>query len=451
MIGFFASTLSGVYSSKEMAEVFSGEQQLQAWLDFEGALARAQARLGIVPPDAAEEISRRARLDQIDVARYEGLLQEMLHPIMPVVTLLSQACDGDHGEYVHWGATTQDVMDTGLVLQLRSAHRLLHDAVERLGAHLRGHAATYAETPMAGRTHAQHAVPITLGYKFAVYVDELRRQLVELDRAADALQVVQFGGAAGTLASLGMPGLDVRRELAAELGLREPDITWHVARDRLTTYAFHAVAVGAVARRFAREVVTLQRPEIAELEEPFHMGKVGSSTMPHKRNPSMSEVVWSLGELACDQFRTMLTALTQEHERDMAVWQLEWDALPRLLVLVHRAIDLSGQVAEGLTVGEANLERNLRSTNGFISSEAVMMTLAARLGRQTAHDIVYEVAMRSVADGIPFDEALRKDARLGGFEQELDAALDPTKVVAAAAAQAKAIAIAGAAAGEGQR
>lgn len=439
MIGFFASTLSSVYSSKDMAEVFSGEQQYQAWLDFESGLARAQARLGMVPAAAAEEISRRAHVDQMDLARYEALLQEMLHPIMPMVTLLSQACDEQHGEYVHWGATTQDVMDTGLVLQLRQAHRLMHDAVARLVTAMEQLADRYAETPMAGRTHAQHAVPVTLGYKFAVYVDELRRQLHELDRAAEETQVVQFGGAAGTLASLGLPGLDVRRELAAELELREPDITWHVARDRLARYAFYVSAISAVVQRFAREVVTLQRPEIAELEEPFHMGKVGSSTMPHKRNPSISEIAWSLGELACDQFRTMLTSLTQEHERDMAVWQLEWDALPRLLVLAHRAVDLGGQVAEGLTVNEAHLERNLRSTNGFISSEAVMMTLATNLGRQTSHDIVYEVAMRSVADAVPFDEALRKDERAQGVGDQLEAALDPARVVNAAIAQARAL------------
>lgn len=398
-IGFHSEQYAALFSSDEVGRVFGYEGQIGFWLEFEAALARAQARLGIVPRKAAEEITRQATIENIPVKDYQGLFATTLHPVMPMVRLLTQACSGDLGQYVHWGATTQDVMDTGLVLQLRAVHQEVDGRISALLAALVQKAEDYKSTPMAGRTHAQHAVPITFGYKLAVYADEVSRHLRRARDASADLEVVQFGGAAGTLASLPITGLAVRRELAAELGLREPAITWHTSRDRIAAYAFSIAATCMTLQRLAREVMALQRPEIGEIEEPFHEGKVGSSTMPHKRNPVLAEVTWALARTAADALAPVMAAMTQEHERDMSFWALEWDALPRLVDAAMSALKIAVPLVEGLRCLDERMARNLDFTEGLILSEALMMGLAETRGRQRAHDLVYEASMRSAEGG----------------------------------------------------
>ena len=397
-IGFHSEQYAALFSSEEVGRAFGYEGQIGYWLEFEAALARAQARLGIIPPDAAEEITRQATIDNVPVKDYQSLFATALHPVMPMVRLLTQACRADLGQYVHWGATTQDVMDTGLVLQLRAVHQQLDGRISALLDALMEKAEEYKSTPMAGRTHAQHAVPITFGYKLAVYADEVARQLRRAREAAAELEVVQFGGAAGTLASLPTTGLAVRRELAAELGLREPPITWHTSRDRIAAYAFAVASTCMTLQRLAREIMALQRPELGEIEEPFHDGKVGSSTMPHKRNPVLAEVTWALARTAADALTPVMAAMTQEHERDMSFWALEWDAIPRMLDAAVSALKIAGPLVEGLRCLDDRMAKNLDMTEGLILSEALMMGLAETRGRQRAHDLVYDASMRA-ADG----------------------------------------------------
>jgi 3-carboxy-cis,cis-muconate cycloisomerase len=394
-IGFHSEQYAALFSSEEVGRVFGFEGQIGAWLEFEAALARAQAKLGIVPAEAAEEITRQAAIENIPAKEYQAIFATTLHPVMPMVRLLTQACAGDLGQYVHWGATTQDVMDTGLVTQLRTVHRDLDALIARLLQGLLHKAEEYKGTPMAGRTHAQHAVPITLGYKLAVYADEVSRHLRRLRDAASDLDVVQFGGAAGTLASLPTTGLAVRRELAAELGLQEPTITWHTSRDRIAAYAFAVAATCQTLQRLAREIMTLQRPEIGEIEEPFHEGKVGSSTMPHKRNPVLAEVTWALARTASERLPSILAAMNQEHERDMSFWALEWDAVPRMLDSAISSLKIATPLVEGLRCIQERMAANLDMTEGLILSEALMMGLAESRGRQRAHDLVYDASMRA--------------------------------------------------------
>lgn len=436
-IGYGSQMLDDMYVSAEMGEVFGSTNQLARWLDVESALARAQSRLGLVPQYAADEITAKALPKNIDLQAYKARLAISIHPIMPLVGLLAEACDGDAGEYVHWGATTQDIMDTGLVLQLVSAARLIKRDTTRLRDALRTVASDHRSTLMVGRTHGQHAVPITLGYKFAVYVDELGRLLENLEGALAQCQYVQFGGAAGTLASLGPIGLDVRRLLGEELGLKVAPITWHVSRDRLTNLCFATISIVALCRKVAGEVMTLQRTDIGEVEEPFHMGKIGSSTMPHKRNPMLSEIVWSVGAVAMDTFHTVFASSVQQHERDMSAWQIEWDAIPRLFVLGHRALTVLVQVVEGMTINGDRMLRNLASTSGLVSSEAAMMALARHLGRQRAHNVVYEIAMQAAEQGKPFAELLLGCPELADPDVNADVrgALAPEAVVEAAKLQ----------------
>ena len=325
-------------------------------------------------------------------------------------------------------------MDTGLVLQLRDAAAMLHTqlvAVRDAAAEL---ARTHRSALMPGRTHGQHAVPITFGYKMAVWVDELDRQLAGLDRATEQAMVVQFGGACGTLASVGAVGLDVRRELAAELDLDDPAITWHVTRDRLLDLVFQLTSVAIGLKRFSRMVITLGGNETAELAEPFHHGKVGSSTMPHKRNPVLCETIWSAAVLVEDGFRSMMTAAVQEHERDMASWQVEWEALPRLCTNAHHALTLTVEVLEGLTVREARMRTNVDATDGLIMSEALMMRLAPHLGRQDAHDVVYDAAMAAQDGQGSLLDLVQLDERVASLA-EATQLVDPAALVDGAEAQ----------------
>jgi 3-carboxy-cis,cis-muconate cycloisomerase len=415
-IGFRSEQYASLFSSEEVGRVFGYEGQIGAWLEFEAALARAQARLGIVPAEAAEEITRQATISNVPVKDYQGLFATTMHPVMPMVRLLTRACSGDLGQYVHWGATTQDVMDTGLVLQIRVVHDVFDGLLSALLTSLMEKAEAHKATAMAGRTHAQHAVPITLGYKLAVYADEVARHLRRAREAAADLEVVQFGGAAGTLASLPTTGLAVRRELAVELGLREPEITWHTSRDRVAAYAFAVASTCMTLQRLAHEIMTLQRPEIAELEEPFHEGKVGSSTMPHKRNPVLAEVTWALARTAAESLSPIMAAMTQEHERDMSFWALEWDAVPRMLDAAVSALKIATPLVEGLRCLDDRMGQNLDLTEGLILSEALMMGLAETRGRQRAHDLVYDASMRSAEGGGTLMDLLLPD--LDGDERQ---------------------------------
>jgi 3-carboxy-cis,cis-muconate cycloisomerase len=382
-------------STAEMDRIFGYENEVQRWLDFEAALARAEARHGLIPAAAAEEISRKARVELLDLDELRHGIRDAVHPIVPLVRLLGALCEGDTGEYVHWGATTQDVIDTGLVLRLREAEAVISRDLSRLVDVLTERAQAHRTTAMAGRTHSQQAIPITFGYKLAVWVDELTRHRRTLEDLRPGTFVGQFGGATGTLASIGPVGLAVRADLMRELGLAEPAITWHVARDRLVHFAFVLGLVAASLQRAAAEIITLQRTEVGELAEPSHLGKVGSSTMPHKRNPVYCESMWTLGELVRNDVRTGLSSLGSLHERDKAVYTLEVDYLPRVCRHTHRLLELALQVFEGLTVDAERMRANIDRGDGGIFSEHVMMTLARRIGRQRAHDIVYEVAMEA--------------------------------------------------------
>lgn len=404
--------IGSTMSTPEMDAVFSRANEVQKWLDVEAGLARVEAAHGLIPAAAADEITAKAVVALLDLDLLADDIRAAVHPVMPFVRAFAGVCADGHGEYVHWGATTQDILDTGMVLRLVEADALLARDLDGLIEALRDRAVEHRDTPMAGRTHAQHAVPITFGYKLAVWVDELQRHRATLAALRSEVFVGQFGGATGTLASLGTGGLAVRQDLMAELGLGEPAISWHVARDRIAHYTFVLTLIASAIERLGLEIVALQRDEIAEVFEPFHAGKVGSSTMPHKRNPSLSESLVTLGELVKGDARTALAGLNNLHERDKAIFAVEADYVPRVCSHTHRMIQLATTVVTGLTVDAERMRRNLEASNGQLFSERVMMTLAGRLGRQTAHDVVYDASMAAFDADEHLLDALRRDPRI---------------------------------------
>ncbi len=386
------------YSTAAMHAIFDDHHLAQCWLDVEAALARAQAELDIVPPAAAAEITRQAQADGLDYDQLRAGTNLVGYPILPLVRQLAARCAGDAGRYVHWGATTQDIMDTGNVLQLRAALTIIDGELARLISALAKLAHSYRDTAMAGRTHGQHALPITFGFKVAVWIDELQRHAERFQQCRPRLLRCSFNGAAGTLASLGEQGWAVHQALAAELDLIPATIAWHSARDSFGEFVSLCGLLTATLGKMAREIARLQQNEFGEVEEPFVHGKGASSTMPQKRNPILCEAVIGIAQLTRQQVPSMLSAMQPEHERAMGEWHVEWDLLPHVCQLTGAALQHSIAIFAGLVVHPARMRQNLELTNGQIVAEAVMMHLGQSIGRQQAHDVVYEACALALTE-----------------------------------------------------
>lgn len=419
------------FSTKRMREIFSDENLVQKWLDVEAALAEVQAEMGIIPENAAKEISRKARTDLMDFVEMKRQIDITGHPIVPLLRCLKNACDDNAAEYSHWGATTQDIMDTGMILQVREAYGEILQKSKTLHAKLCDMAKKHRDLVMVGRTHGQHALPITLGYKIAVWAAELLRDIERLEQCSQRLFMGQFSGAVGTIASLGSEGLEVQRRLMDRLKLAMPPISWHSSRDTIAEFICVLGILTSTLGKMANEVATLQKTECGELEEPFAMGKVGSSTMPHKRNPMYSEGVVSLSKNIRSTVPLAIECMVGEHERDMRPWQAEWEFIGRVCCMTDAALKESLHIFTDLIVRPEHIEENLHKLRGLMLSEAIMMDMGKRIGRQEAHEIVYEAAMEAFEKGLPFKNVLLKDERvLRNFEvAEIDSILDPHKYI----------------------
>ena len=384
------------FGTAEMRAIFSDRATIQRYVDVEVALAKAEARCGVIPEGAAKTIAAEASAVAFDEDLLRRETENVGYPILPVVHQLARQC-GEAGRYVHWGATTQDIMDTAVVLQMRAGLDLVATDIAALRTITGDLARRYRDTPMAGRTHLQQALPITFGYKAAIWRGMLDRHEERLAQLRPRLFVVQFGGAAGTLASLGDRGFDVQRALANELDLAVPATTWHVARDAFAEAVnFLALLTGSLAK-IAFDVMLMMQNEIGEAFEPFVSGRGGSSTMPQKRNPISSELIVAAAKAVRQHAGLMLDAMVQDFERATGPWHAEWIALPESFVLTSGALHQAKHMLGGLVVDEARMRANLDLTHGLIVAEAVMMGLAPHLGRQHAHDVVYG-ACRTVAD-----------------------------------------------------
>ena len=420
-----------IYGTPEMRAIFDDAHLVGCWLDVEAALARAQASLGIIPEAAAVEIKRVALAESIDLdALREGTVL-VGYPILPLVRQLAALCEGEAGRYVHWGATTQDIMDTANVLQLREALAILERDLDALIQLLVAQAHRHKDTVMSGRTHGQHALPITFGFKVAVWIDELRRHAERMVQLRPRVLRCQFSGAAGTLASLGADGWAVHQALAAELGLEPARITWHTARDGFGEFIAFCGLLGATLGKMANEVATLQETDFREVEEPFVPGKGSSSTMPQKRNPILCEAVIGIARLVVQKVPAMLSAMMPEHERAMGEWHMEWDLIPHTCVLTGAALGHCLTIFDGIVVNADAMRRNLDRTEGLLLGEAVMMRLAEHTGRQRAHDLVYEACLQASQGENSLRASLLEVPEIAAVlsEEDIDDLLDPANYI----------------------
>ena len=419
------------FGTDEMKKIFSEQSLIEKWLDVEVALAKAQAQLNIIPQEAATEIEKKAKIELIDVRELGEDIKFTNHSLVPLLRQLENLCDRDYGQYVHYGATTQDITDTANILQLKEVYTVLErDTLSILRA-LRNLAEQYCMTVMPGRTHGQHALPITFGYKVAVWLEEMNRNYVRLLEIKDRLLVGQFSGAVGTLASLGDQGERVQQLMMEQLGLHTPAISWHTSRDNLAEFAALLGLISGTVGKIAHEIVLLQKTEVGEVEEPFHFGKVGSSTMPHKRNPSTSQKIVALSRIIRHNIPIFFEGLIHEHERDQIPWQTEWEALPEICILSSAVLSSMITVLEGLTVYEDAMRENLERTHGLILSESVMITLGKHIGKQNGHELVYKACMEAFEQRIPLkDVLLKNELVLQHLSQEdIAEALDTSKYI----------------------
>jgi len=392
---FDSALFRDMFGTAEMREIFSDEALVGRYLEVEAALARAQAQLGVVPKEAAQIIDAASRALVID---YDKLRQEteiVGYPILPLVHQLSAAA-GEAGRYVHWGATTQDIMDTGNVLQLRAALSIVERDLKEIGGILAGMARKYRDTPMAGRTHLQQALPITFGYKAAVWLSSIDRHIERLAQARPRVEVGEFSGAAGTLASIGEGGLEMQRLFCEELGLQQPSITWHVARDGFAEAVSLLGLITGTLGKIATDVMMMSSTEFGEVSEPFVPGRGASSTMPQKRNPISSELMLAAAKAVRQHVAAMLDGMIHDFERATGPWHLEWVSLPESFLLTAASLANAKFMLAGLAVHETRMRENLDLTHGLIVAEAVMMAAAPKLGRQRAHDVVYDACREAI-------------------------------------------------------
>ena len=431
---------SGTFADDAMRRIFSDETYVGYLLQVEAALAWAEAEVGLIPRSAAEEIANQARPEHFSLQELRQGLDATAHSLVPLVRALADRCRGDAGRYVHWGATTQDIIDTGNALRLRDAFASVLARLDDILEVLAHTAEEEADTLIAGRTHGQHALPVTFGYKVAVWAWEVFRQLERWEQAKPRVLVGNVTGAVGTFAGFGDHGAEVQRLALERLGLGVPEICWHTARDRPAEVAALVTLTAGTLEKIAGEIYRLQSTEYGEVEEPFFQGKVGSSTMPHKRNPSLCEAVITCSRAVRAEASMVFEAMAQEHERHSALWKVEWVALPNAFILLAGALAKCRRVLSGLKVNRRQMEANLDRSRGAIMSEAVMLALGRSVGRGEAHDIVYDACMRAFEDGRHLRDVLAERADVAAHlpRGDLDRLFDYRRYTGAASALARA-------------
>ncbi|QHF49361.1 MULTISPECIES: 3-carboxy-cis,cis-muconate cycloisomerase [Pseudomonas] len=389
------------FTARDMREVFCDQGRVQAMLDFEAALARAEARVGLIPSAAVAPIAAACNARLYDFAALGEAIATAGNSAIPLVKALGKqiaATSAEAERYVHLGATSQDVMDSGLVLQLRQALVLIEDDLAQLADSLAVQAQRHAATPLAGRTWLQHATPVTLGMKIAGWLGAVTRSRQRLRELKPRLLVLQFGGASGTLAALGEQALPIAEALAEELQLTLPEQPWHTQRDRVVEFGAVLGLIAGSLGKFGRDISLLMQTEAAEVFEPSAPGKGGSSTMPHKRNPVGAAVLIGAATRVPGLVSTLFSAMPQEHERSLGLWHAEWETLPEICCLVSGSLQQARLLADGLEVDAERMGRNLDLTQGLVLAEAVSIVLAQRVGRDTAHHLLEQCCKRAVAE-----------------------------------------------------
>src|SRR3954453_13004948 len=399
------------FGTPAMREVFSDFSSLARYAEVEIALAKAEARCGVIPAEAAETIAKCTDVAALDFDQLRRETDIVGYPILPLVQQMVKQC-GEAGRYVHWGATTQDIMDTALVLQVRAGLTIIEQDISALRGILADLSRRYRDSPMTGRTHLQQALPVTFGYKTAIWLAMFDRHAERLHQLKPRVLIGQFAGAAGTLASLGNKGFDVQKAFCDELGLGIPVSTWHVARDGFAEVVNLLALLTGSLGKIALDVMIMASTEFAEVNEPFVKGRGAYSPMPQKRNPISSELMLAASKAVRQHAGLMLDATVQDFERATGPWHAEWMAIPESFVLTAGALHQAKFALEGLIVDESKMNENLDISRGLIVAEAVMMGLAPQIGRQEAHDVVYDACRLASEKHIALAEALAADPRV---------------------------------------
>lgn len=418
--------LSALYTDDVMVALWSEHATVESWLKVEASLALAQAKHGVITAETAKALRAALVMQRIDLQRLWSDTRNVGYPILPLIRQVSDGLPDEVAGRLHFGATTQDIMDTGLALQLKQSLTRLRQLVTDIGDSLLRMARVHSSTVMAARTHNQQAVPTTLGAKWAVYVDELGRQLERLDQLEPRVCRISLFGAGGTSAALGPTSVAVREEMARDLGLVDAAIPWHASRDGLAEYVAVVASLAHSVARLAREIANLSRTEIGEILEPGGHHRGASSTMPQKANPIGSEAVIGLTNLVRGLLTPAFAAMVLEHERAAGEWQIEWDALPRASCLTAAALALMAGLLPDLRVNPEMMTANMSRDGGLVMAEAYMIRLAGPLGRGHAHDVVYESASRSRETGKSM-QAILKDLvpPAAWAESTLEGPIDP--------------------------
>lgn len=426
-VSMFESFVTGHWFSAETKRIWSDVSTLQYWLKVEAALAQAQADLQVIPATAALTIASKADARLFDMGRLAQDIAHAQHPLVPVLHQFEALCGNPDAGYIHWGATTQNIFDTACALQMFETHRVLmahlSDAISAFG-HL---ALEHRQTPMAGRTHGQHALPMTFGFKLAGWVDELDRCRKRLDSRLASSFPACMGGAIGTFAATGSVGRQVEVRMAQRLGLEPAGLPARASYDRVNDYVGALGLLAGTAQKIAQDIVFMQRTEVGEVAEAFHMGKVGSSTMAQKRNPSTALLLSSLARMLRARVPAALESMVRMDEGDSSVTNVTDTLLPEIAIIATSVADTLARLAHGLEVNVAAMARNLDMTHGLIASEAAMMRLTRQMGRHEAHRLLYEAAQRTHADGTPFMESIQAVAGAMGLQlpDDLHMALKP--------------------------
>lgn len=423
-----------MFGTAEMRLIFSDEQRLQAWLDTEIALAKAEETVGVIPAGTAEKIQKVAKLENLDTKAMKVEFDKVGFPILPFVHQLVKICDPEAARWIHYGSTTQDILDTGAVLQIREGLNVVEKEINAIIKALANLAKTHRDTVMPGRTFQQLAAPITFGYKVAVWIDEMFRHLERLNELKKRVLVGQCAGAVGTFATIGDKGLEVQKEMMKELDLGVPSITWHTARDNWGEVISMLGLLTASLGKIATEIAILMRSEIGEISEPFEKGRGASTTLPQKRNPISCQPIIAISHRMREMVGSQFIAMIQEHERAIGPMHLEWMVIPEAFVLTSGSLNHSKNILEDLFIDKNKMRSNLEIGGGLLMSESVMMGLAPKTGRNVAHDLVYSAAGRAMDQKKTLREVLLEDQEIQKHlsETEIDVFLNPSNYVGSA-------------------
>ncbi|MFT8318015.1 MAG: adenylosuccinate lyase [Sporolactobacillus sp.] len=405
------------FGTAEMRTIWSEKNRIQKQLDVEAALAKTEARMEIIPEEAAKRIAATAFVSRLNMEKIREETAKSGHSLFGTIKAL-QIAAGESGEYVHYGVTTQDIVDTGQVLQIKESLDWILPEINAIIEQLIIISEFYKDTEMAGRTHGMQAIPITFGFKLARYLDEYVRHYQRLNENRSSVLTGNISGAVGTYASLGLIGIDVEKGTLAELGLNTPTVSWQSSPDRIVEYAHILALISATTGKIAHEFFTLMRDEINELEEPFQLGKIGSSTMPHKRNPALLEGIASLTQPVYHAEALIENALVVDGERDAISLRSEWIGLPEIHIYLSYQLKSILKIFKGLVVKPGNMKKNLAIHSELLFSEKVLFLLSSRIGKQTAHQIVYQAAMESIETGASFQRLIEDQEEVKKYFSE---------------------------------